>query len=547
MTSRSCRARPPRLVRHRGRPVRAVDGVSLEHRRRRDAGPGRRVRVREVDARARRSSGSCPMGAADAGEVRYRDRNLLGVPRPRAAARCAARTSGLIFQEPMTRLDPLMTIEDHFLEALTRTSRTWRRSEMRRRALEALGGMGIPPTRFKQYPHEFSGGMRQRIMIALALVLNPKRRGRGRADDGARRDRRGADPRHPRRPAGELRRRAAADHPQPRDRRRGLRPRGGDVRRPDRRGGRRRRVFTEPAHPYTRELLRSIISLATTGLHYIPGAPPNLIDPPTACRFHPRCPHAMRVCAAKRPDRGRGRRGARQRIARPAGCTARRRRFPPGAPHRSSAARSRSRRRRDGQRTAVGSRRGRADGEPLLEVRDLARRGTRLRGSFLDRLRGREAGSVKAVDGVSFDAAAWRGARSGRRVRLGQDDAGAHPAWPGRRRRAARSGSTGREIAGLSERRLRPLRRRLQIVFQDPHASLNPGDDDRRVRRATRCGSTVSRESRRGCERRVAEVLERVGLAARGAVHGQVPDRPVGRAEAARGARQGDHPRARTS
>ena len=58
-----------------------------------------------------------------------------------------------------------------------------------------------------------------------------------------------------------------------------------------------RQVFAEPAHPYTRELLRSIISLRTTGLHYIPGAPPDLIDPPPACRFHPRCPNAMRVCA----------------------------------------------------------------------------------------------------------------------------------------------------------------------------------------------------------------------------------------------------------
>jgi peptide/nickel transport system ATP-binding protein len=62
-----------------------------------------------------------------------------------------------------------------------------------------------------------------------------------------------------------------------------------------------RQVFAEPAHPYTRELLRSTISLRTTGLHYIPGAPPNLIDPPAACRFHPRCPNAMRVCAERHP------------------------------------------------------------------------------------------------------------------------------------------------------------------------------------------------------------------------------------------------------
>jgi peptide/nickel transport system ATP-binding protein len=60
-------------------------------------------------------------------------------------------------------------------------------------------------------------------------------------------------------------------------------------------------VFADPAHPYTRELLRSIISLGTTGLHYIPGAPPDLINPPPACRFHPRCPSAMRVCAEIHP------------------------------------------------------------------------------------------------------------------------------------------------------------------------------------------------------------------------------------------------------
>ena len=62
-----------------------------------------------------------------------------------------------------------------------------------------------------------------------------------------------------------------------------------------------RTVFAEPAHPYTRALLDSIISLGTTDLRYIPGAPPSLIDPPPACRFHPRCPNAMAVCASKFP------------------------------------------------------------------------------------------------------------------------------------------------------------------------------------------------------------------------------------------------------
>jgi len=65
--------------------------------------------------------------------------------------------------------------------------------------------------------------------------------------------------------------------------------------------GEAREVFAQPAHPYTQALLDSIISLATTDLKYIPGAPPSLIDPPPACRFHPRCPNAMRVCSTKNP------------------------------------------------------------------------------------------------------------------------------------------------------------------------------------------------------------------------------------------------------
>ena len=74
----------------------------------------------------------------------------------------------------MTRLNPLMRIEDHFRETLEQHESGLTDREIRTRSLETLGQMGIPPTRFRQYPHEFSGGMRQRIMIALALVLRPK-------------------------------------------------------------------------------------------------------------------------------------------------------------------------------------------------------------------------------------------------------------------------------------------------------------------------------------------------------------------------------------
>jgi peptide/nickel transport system ATP-binding protein len=62
-----------------------------------------------------------------------------------------------------------------------------------------------------------------------------------------------------------------------------------------------REVFSKPQHPYTQALLRSTISLTTQELHSIVGAPPDLVNPPSGCRFHPRCEHAMQICADKFP------------------------------------------------------------------------------------------------------------------------------------------------------------------------------------------------------------------------------------------------------
>ena len=282
-----------------GDPVRAVDGVSFEIRSGEtlglvgESGCGKSTLGRTI-------LGLLPEGAATAGEIRYRNRNLVTAP-PKEVRALRGPELGLIFQEPMTRLDPLMTIENHFVETLKAHESDTKEKEMRRRSLDALGAMGIPPTRFKQYPHEFSGGMRQRIMIALALVLNPKVLVadepttaldvivEGQILEILADLRRNFDTAlllitHNLGIVAEACDRVAVMYA-------GRIVEQGDA----------REVFAEPAHPYTRALLESIISLATTELKYIPGAPPSLIDPPPACRFHPRCPSAMRVCSTKDP------------------------------------------------------------------------------------------------------------------------------------------------------------------------------------------------------------------------------------------------------
>src|SRR3954469_1489135 len=280
-------------------PVRAVDGVSFDIRRGEtlglvgESGCGKSTLGRGV-------LGLLPDAAEVTGQVMFRGHDLVSMKR-RQLRSLRGPDLGLIFQEPMTRLNPLMRISDHFLETLQAHEPELSKERMRRRAIDTLGAMGIPPTRFENYPHEFSGGMRQRIMIALALVLNPVFVV---ADEPTTAldvlveaqilsiladVKRSFDTSillitHNLGIIAEACQRVAVMYA-------GRIAEQGDA----------RAVFAQPAHPYTRELLASTISLSTTSLHYIPGAPPDLVDPPSGCRFHPRCPDAMTVCPTRHP------------------------------------------------------------------------------------------------------------------------------------------------------------------------------------------------------------------------------------------------------
>ena len=232
------------------------------------------------------------------GEI-WLNRTRIDTLRGEAIRRLRGAQIGMIFQDPLTSLNPLLTIGDQLTETM-RTHLPISRSDAMARAVAALEEVGIPGAgeRIGSYPHEFSGGMRQRVVIALALCAEPSLviadepttaldvsvqaqiiallkqicRERGTAvmlithDMGV---------------IAEAADRVAVMYA-------GRLVELGPV----------RDVLTHPQHPYTHGLMAStpLASMGARRLHQIPGAMPRLTDMPQGCAFHPRCPLVQDKC-----------------------------------------------------------------------------------------------------------------------------------------------------------------------------------------------------------------------------------------------------------
>ncbi len=425
------------------------------------------------------------------GSVQLQGRELVGLP-DSELRRLRGNEVAMIFQDSQSSLNPTKTVGEQVAEPV-RLHRGGSRTEANNRALEVLELVGLPRPRERMgdYPHQLSGGMRQRVMIAIALACEPKV--------------------------------LLADEPTTAldvtiqaqilallddlEERLGMatllvtHDMGVVAGRADRisvmyagrivETGSTEDIFAAMHHPYTQALLGSIPKLSQDNrraLVSIPGRPPDLTDPPVGCRFAARCPFATDQCRAEEP---------------PLAGTNPEHRFacwhPVDGPVRTLpevAIRPRAAE----YRAPV------ANGH-LLEITDVVRTYPVTAGTILPR----KVNSVKAVSGVTLhvdvgEALGLVGESGCGKTTLGKMIVGIETPDAGR------IALEGNELFRSRGRELRRARRDLQMIFQDPYASLDPR---MRVQALLREPLVIQKiGSRQEQDQKIRELLDEVGLPA---------------------------------
>jgi peptide/nickel transport system ATP-binding protein len=244
-----------------------------------------------------------PPGKITGGQILYKGRDIVSM-RYRQVLKLRGQNIAMAFQNPLTSLNPLFRIDRQFLETIHQHDPGIGKTEALKRAEAILEELGIEPSRLYEYPHQLSGGMRQRIMLGLGLIMDPDI--------------------------------IVADEPTTSldviveagfiDLLNRLRKRynlsillithnlGLVAEIADRVAvmyagkiveiGEADQIFHDPLHPYTQGLINCVpnIRLDQEELMTMPGNPPDLVNPPVGCRFSPRCPKVMEICRVQEPE-----------------------------------------------------------------------------------------------------------------------------------------------------------------------------------------------------------------------------------------------------
>ncbi|MDV6280229.1 ABC transporter ATP-binding protein [Rhodococcus jostii] len=436
--------------------------------------------------------GLLPEHARVTGSIRLQGRELLGMGDKELSA-LRGKTVSMVFQDPLSALTPVYRVGDQIAEALLVHGRASSKKDAAQRAVELLDLVGIPDpeVRAKAFPHEFSGGMRQRVVIAIAIandpaliicdepttaldvtvqaqILNLLRKARDLTGAGV------VMITHDMGIAATLADRVVVMYA-------GRVVESAPV----------RKLFAEPRMPYTAGLLVSVPRMDApirSRLVSIAGAPPALHSLPPGCTFAPRCPLAVDACLLAEPElvsTGPGHQAACIRVDETDTrdlFTAYRRDQPAPAPTAETAPEQRV----------------------VLQVTDLVKTYPITSGLVFRRKRG----EIRAVDGISFDI------RAGRTLALvGESGSGKSTTLTQILDLAApEAGSIavlGADVAALSPPEKRAIRRKMAVVFQDPTASLDP-----RLPVFDVLAEPLRLDGRRREEvgRRVPELLDLVGL-----------------------------------